>query len=332
MRMMLLLFIAGILLLGFGCPSEENGETVPEGETPEEEGEGPGEEIEPQGENQTGEGPGITHCSDGTPVGECSENQPRICDTYGNLVEDADTCGCPENSVKKGKTCIFNCDDGTRIGECSEEKPYYCNSNAALEERADLCGCPEGYDVYNTTCRNSCEDGTLMGECSEENPPLYCNEEYEMVMNPPLCGCHPWELLRDGKCFDPTSVEYSMNEEIPVEENITMILEDADEMNCDDGLYMRVRLTVENRGAEDIEITPYNFKVFCDERRTGINRPEGCTVADLFRWDDIDAGETETGFVWFKVTGGAGDYHAEYLHKYTPSVLKEFYIAMDEED
>ncbi|MFP3949514.1 MAG: DUF4352 domain-containing protein [Candidatus Micrarchaeia archaeon] len=335
MKMMLLLFIAGILFLGFGCPSEENGETgVSEEELPEEGeiGESDGAEEEIPGENQTGEEPEVTHCSDGTPVGECSENQPKICDKYRNLVDSADICGCPDNSVKRGKTCIFECEDGTKIGECSEEKPYYCNSNAALEERADLCGCPEGYDAYNTTCRNACEDGTLKGECSGENPPLYCNKDYELVMNPPLCGCHPWELLRDRECFDPTSVEYSINDEIPVEENLTMVLEDADEKNCDDGLYMRVRLTVENRGAEDLEITPYNLKVFCDERRTGINRPEGCVVADLFQWDKIGAGKTETGFIWFKVTGGTGDYHAEYLHKYTPTVLKEFYINMDEED
>lgn len=49
-------------------------------------------------------------CSDGTPYGLCSLNQPKYCDKYGILIDKCQDCGCPPENPK----C---CDDGTCIPE-----------------------------------------------------------------------------------------------------------------------------------------------------------------------------------------------------------------------
>lgn len=181
-------------------------------------------------------------------------------------------------------------------------------------------------------CRNACDDGTPKYACSTETPPYYCSGEYEMVMNPLVCGCHPWEFLLEGECFDPSAQNYSIGETIRVSESLSLNVEKAYWESCDDGTYARVQLTVANSGKESVELEEQNFKLFVDTRRAYINRPSGCSVGHLFDWGTLRGGETESGQVWFKVIGGSGDLHSEYLHYYTQSVLKEFYIDLEEED
>lgn len=328
MRLVFALLLVGLLFLGFGCPSEEAPpeETTPEGEVPGEvpEGETPGEVPEEEGN--------ITMCLDGTIVGKCSVTKPKVCDIYGNLIDDAERCGCPENSVKRGSECIFSCEDGTPIGSCSIDQPLYCNSEAVLEEKVSTCGCPPGYDVYGESCRNACEDGTSRYSCSTATSPYYCNEEYELVMNPLVCGCHSWEFLLEGECFDPSAQEYSNKETVRVTETLSFMIDKVYLEGCDDGTYMRIQLTVANSGKESLELNENSFKFFRDDERGEVRRPTGCSVGHMFSWGTLRAGETEAGQAWFRLARGPGDeYHMEYLHYYTPSVLKEFYINLEED-
>jgi hypothetical protein len=272
-------------------------------------------------------------CQDGTRAGECSPTKPKVCDVYGNLVDDAERCGCPENSVKRGSECIYSCEDGTPIGSCSIDQPFYCNSEAMLEEKVSACGCPPGYDVYGESCRNACEDGTSKYSCSTATPPYYCNEEYELVMNPLVCGCQSWEFLLEGKCFDPGAQEYSMGETIRVTETLSVRVDKMELEGCDDGTYMKVQLTVANAGKESVELNENSFKFFRDDERGELRRPTGCSIGHMFDWGTLRAGETESGQVWYRLARGPGDeYHIEYLHYYTQSVLKEFYINLEEDD
>ena len=327
MKALVLVILAGLLLIAFGCPADEAApKEVPETEEPME---APRNEstLFPSTEEN------ITHCQDGTAVGKCSVTKPKICDIYGNLVDDVGSCGCPEKSIKMGNECIFSCDDGTLIGECSSNRPYYCNSKAELEEKASLCGCPLGYDLWDEGCRNTCEDGTAKYVCSAKTPPLYCNGDYELVMNPLVCGCYPWEFLLEGECFDPSSKKYSSGETIRISETLNILVDHAKEKNCGNENYVVLHFTVANSGDETVEIEDYNFKLFRDEYRTAMQNPsKGCTVANLFKWREIPAGKTESGTVWFRIVGGGDIYHVEYVHKYSPSVLKEFYIYIVMED
>lgn len=328
MKLVFALLLVGMLFLGFGCPSEE---VPPEETTPEEEvpGEVPEEEEPEEVPEEEGN---VTECLDGTLVGKCSVTKPKVCDIYGNLVDDAERCGCPENSVKRGSECIYSCEDGTPIGSCSIDQPFYCNSEAMLEEKVSTCGCPPGYDVYGESCRNACEDGTSKYSCSTASTPYYCDEDYELVMNPLVCGCHSWEFLLEGKCFDPSAQNYSKGETLRVTETLSMRIDKVYLENCDDGTYMRIQLTVANSGKESVELEENNFKFFRDDHRGEVRRPSGCSVGHMFRWGTLRAGETEVGQMWFRLARGSGDeYHMEYLHYYTPSVLKEFYINLEED-
>ncbi|MCP4647739.1 MAG: DUF4352 domain-containing protein [bacterium] len=328
MRLVFALLLVGMLFLGFGCPSEEvpPEETPPEEEVPGEVPEGEEPEEVPEGEEN------ITMCLDGTLVGECSVTKPKVCDVYGNLVDDAERCGCPENSVKRGSECIYSCEDGTPIGSCSIDQPFYCNSEAVLEEDVELCGCPPGYDMYNNSCKNACDDGTSKYSCSAATPPYYCDEDYELVMNPLVCGCHSWEFLLEGDCFDPSAQEYSTGETVRVTETLSFMIDKVYLEGCDDGTYMRIQLTVANSGKESLEVEENSFKFFRDKNRGEMRRPSGCGVGHMFGWGTLKAGETEAGQVWFRLARGPGDeYHMEYLHYYTSSVLKEFYVNLEED-
>jgi len=331
MKLVFALLLMGMLFLNFGCPGEETppetgtsaNQTSTEPSTP---GEGEHTLLPTQEEN-------VTHCSDGTNVGECSVTKPKICDVYGNLVDDAGTCGCPENSIQIGNECVYTCEDGTLLEACSGNQPEYCNLQAQLEERASECGCPPGYDVDGEGCRNACSDGTPRYECSSATPPLYCDKGYNLAMNPLLCGCYDWEFLVGGECFDPSNKVYSNGETIRISESLNMRIGDVEEQGCKDGSYAVLELTVANSGDEPVEIENFNFKLFTGERRAYVQNPSGgCTVANLFEWGEIPAGKTESGNIWFKIVGGTGTYHAEYLHWYSPTVLKEFYINIELED
>jgi len=331
MKNLVLFVLAGMLILSFGCPGEEAAPEAPAApespETPAEPAENASTIIPTAQEN-------ITQCADGTKVGACSVTKPKICDVYGNLVDDAESCGCPENSLKAGKTCIYNCEDGTPIGHCSTTQPKYCNADANLIDKASECGCPPGHDVHGETCRNSCEDGTPKNTCSTVAPPYYCDSEYNLTMNPVLCGCHVGEFLLEGECFAPWGQTYFQGETIRITEDVSMKVERIEEKSCKDGTYVSLTLTVSNVGKEPVEINQEMFKLFKDDAtRAYAETPSGgCTVANLYKWGEVNDGETESGVAWFKVIGGSGTYHIEYAHQYSPSVIKDFTIYVGEED
>jgi len=110
--------------------------------------------------------PPVHECRDGTPYGECSQNEtwgrPWYCDK-GTLVENCSVCGCPEGFYCEENICIEipkQCDDGTLYGECSQTRPYYCD-NGTLVENCSVCGCylysycnESGSCQYNQTYEN----------------------------------------------------------------------------------------------------------------------------------------------------------------------------------
>lgn len=319
---LVMLVLAGSLLLLCGCGEEEQP---------------PAPEPAPveSGENDSG-GAGLgpeeneSFCFDGTPIGNCSVNKPKFCDASGNLLDDAEACGCPEGTFKRGSECLEFCADGTPLGECSAEQPNYCNMSAELEERASLCGCPPGYDRDGEGCRNACDDGTPKRMCSEETPPYYCNEDYELVLNPILCGCFEWEFRISGECFDPTAREYVSGEAVRITEDVTVVVENAELLHCDDGSYIRVRLTVSNGGTESFSIAENEFKMYRDGRyRMFIGRPQGCSVSNIYKWGEVAAGSTRYGNVYFKIVGGTGDtYSVQISRLYCESLIKDFNITI----
>lgn len=284
-------------------------------------GEEPPEEI--PGEEE------ITNCDDGTFVGNCSVNKPKICDIFGNLVDDAETCGCPPKSLKAGRECIYACSDQTPLEECSENRPAYCNENAKLENRSSLCGCPEGYDPYNENCRNTCNDTTLKFNCSVKNKPLYCNENYELVKNPPKCGCYEWEMFENNACFDPASKMYSEDETVRINKDVSLMVYDFEELGCGTNAYVRAILTVTNNGETPYFMDNQSFRMKRGNAGLIMERPSGCSAGSTFTWGNVRPGETRKGNVWFLVYGGAGDFYIEYDVPYT-TVLKVFKIDMKE--
>ncbi len=285
-----IILLLGIMMFAFGCGGDGNPlpEPVPqEGTTGN--GSAPVVYEEPPEEN-------VTECYDGTPVGNCSATKPKICDITGNLVDDVETCGCPENAFRSGEKCIYHCSDGTPLGECSEDVPYYCNMSAGLYERASVCGCPEGYGIDGEGCRNACGDGTPKEACSENTPPYYCNGGYELVLNPSLCGCFAWEFMVSGSCYDPTAIQYSNGDTIRLSEGVSAVIDKVEELNCEDSRYLGVRLTIYNNGDEAFVIEEKDVRAYKNNRyRMFTGRPEGCAISSIFRWGEVNAGGEKTG-------------------------------------
>ena len=316
-------------MLSFGCGGEQppaqgnnTGNETPQGNVT------PGGNVTPP-EEPPGEVV-ITNCEDGTFVGNCSASKPKICDIFGNLIDDAETCGCPPKSLPAGRECIYTCSDGTNIEECSADKPYYCNENGKLESISTKCGCPEGYDVLNETCRNTCNDTTVKLTCSVKNKPLYCSEKYELVMNPPKCGCHDWEMFENGGCFNPSGKTYSQGETVRINENVSLKVDDFEEKSCGGNMYGLFVLTVINNGETAYEMKNTTFRLKRGNSGTIFERPkEGCSAGSLYRWGSVSPGETRYGNVWSLVYGGTGDFYIEYDVEY-PTVMKTFKIDFRE--
>jgi len=275
-----------------------------------------------------------TGCIDGTPFGNCSVSQPKICDNAGNLIDDVETCGCPENTFRRGNECLDKCNDGTPLGECSKEKPGYCNMSAEIEELSSLCGCPGGYDRDGEGCRNTCDDGTAKLVCSDASPPYYCNGEYELVMNPILCGCFEWEFRIMGDCFDPTAQEYSDGDVIRITADVSAVIDKVEELACDDSRYIKLRLTVSNGGKGPFVLVEDEVWMYKDRKyRMFIGRPQGCTVANVYNWADVAPGETKAGNLYFKMTSGVGDAYTMQISKvYYGSTMKYFNITFTAEE
>ncbi len=82
--------------------------------------------------NQTNNQTNNQTCSDGTPYGQCSSQQPHIC-SDGLLIDDCGTCGCPSGYVCQ------------QDGSCIES---YCNDK-------DGDGYGEGTSCLGTDCDDS---------------------------------------------------------------------------------------------------------------------------------------------------------------------------------
>ncbi|MBN2121503.1 DUF4352 domain-containing protein [Candidatus Micrarchaeota archaeon] len=323
-----ILLLLGIMLFSFGCGGDDHAppEPLPQEGTADN-GSAPVFEDEPLGEN-------VTECYDGTPVGNCSATKPKACDITGNLVDDVETCGCPENAFQMGDECIYYCADGTPLGECSKDKPYYCNMSAELYEGASICGCPEGYDAEGEGCRNACDDGTAKEVCSEQTPPYYCNREYELVLNPSLCGCFEWEFMVSGSCYDPTAIGYSNGETIRLSEDVSAVIDKVEELDCEDSRYLGVRLTITNNGDEAFAIEESDVRAYKNNRyRMFSGRPEGCAISSIFRWGEVNAGGEKTGRIYFDMGGGIGDTYSMTISRiYYESILRDFNVTLELED
>jgi hypothetical protein len=301
-KFLVMLVLAGALMLSFGCGGD--GDQLPPPEPAPAEGNGTGEVVPVVEENETG-------CLDGTPFGNCSITKPKFCDESGNLINDVEACGCPDGTFRRGNECLDSCEDGTLLGECSPEQPGYCNMSAEIEELSSLCGCPGGYDRDGEGCRNTCDDGTPKLICSDATPPYYCNADYELVINPILCGCFEWEFRIVGECFDPTAQEYGNEDVVRVTEDVNLVIDKVEELHCDDSNYIKLRLTISNGGDEAFSLGENDVRMYREDRyRLFSARPQGgCSVANVYNWADVPAGQTKAGNIYFKLVGGVGDYY-----------------------
>ena len=97
-----------------------------------------------------------TKCSDGTPIDSCSGTKPNYCNSQGELSENAQLCGCPDNFIfdKSSNSCISStCSDGTVVGACSNsDKGKICNSDRVLKSDPLTCGCPAGQKLNGSSC------------------------------------------------------------------------------------------------------------------------------------------------------------------------------------
>ena len=102
-----------------------------------------------------------TQCSDGTSLGSCSRIKPNYCDLQGNLIENAQICGCPDNLVydQSSNSCIVYsrpCSDGTAFLACSKFNiGKICNANGVLVDAPMFCGCPPGEVLNGASCSSS---------------------------------------------------------------------------------------------------------------------------------------------------------------------------------
>jgi len=147
----------------------------------------------------------VLNCTDGTPVQNCSLNKPFFCEKNGNLVENPNVCGCPENKRIYQNKCIptIKCNDGTLDPECSKNKPYQC-VNGTLVKKATICGCPDNYLKKGDDCKliQRCSDGTIYDECSTKKP-LFCSNG-NLINKATVCGCPYGSTIRqEGEnCID----------------------------------------------------------------------------------------------------------------------------------
>ncbi|OIO22994.1 hypothetical protein AUJ65_04630 [Candidatus Micrarchaeota archaeon CG1_02_51_15] len=91
-------------------------------------------------------------CTDGTPWGMCSTNNPLYC-RQGRLIQKASQCGCPSGQTVQGDSCVAStCSEGTPWGECSSiYQGQLCNGGRLVED-AVACGCPSGKVLNDGIC------------------------------------------------------------------------------------------------------------------------------------------------------------------------------------
>ncbi len=98
-------------------------------------------------------------CTDGTPAGMCSTNEPLYCVSNGEssqLIEKATLCGCQigqvQDSTNRNRCVAQTCEDGTSLNACSTNKPLFCTQAGNLVERPQQCGCPSGTQLSGSSC------------------------------------------------------------------------------------------------------------------------------------------------------------------------------------
>lgn len=94
----------------------------------------------------------VTECADGTPVGECSTNQPEYCSLYGILYDECETCYCPSGlDCTFSGHCVdpdFDCSTVPSEGECNNNAPTCFWDGTACSSCTTITSC-DSYTSYN---------------------------------------------------------------------------------------------------------------------------------------------------------------------------------------
>jgi hypothetical protein len=140
-------------------------------------------------------------CSDGTLEKNCSVNKPFYC-AGGELLKNAEKCGCPVNSSLSNGNCVTVCSDGTEMGTCGMTRPDFC-LNGTLVSDPIKCGCIDSrYDIIDNTCIiKRCIDDTGLGGCSKSNISYFCSSGGMLVPDPAKCGCGQGYSLYSSYCW-----------------------------------------------------------------------------------------------------------------------------------
>jgi hypothetical protein len=115
-------------------------------------------------------------CSDGTPYGQCSPQQPKICNN-GVLVDAAQTCGCGAGQIAQGSqcyqanpSCIVSVNPSTvRAGQNADVTVQYQqrSGNGMPTARVD---CGNGQVAY-AQCNGNSQTGTCGIVCNFDSQP-----------------------------------------------------------------------------------------------------------------------------------------------------------------
>lgn len=145
--------------------------------------------------------PSVANCSDGTLEKTCSVTKPMYC-AGGELLKNAEKCGCPANYTMSNGACLKLCPDGTEAGKCGITKPNFCLDGTLVSDPAK-CGCTDSrYDIVNNSCViKRCLDGTTINNCSSTNTTYSCTPEGILSRDPAKCGCEPGYSLYSGDCW-----------------------------------------------------------------------------------------------------------------------------------
>ncbi len=268
-------------------------------------------------------------CSDNTAPDSCSADRPMYCTHNSTLIEKASACGCPANATRSGDACLSRCLDGTNASECSVAKPLYCSEALSLVDDPYRCGCPSGTVLLGGTClAANCVDGTPAGQCAS-SPPNYCNESLQIVLNPGKCGCNSGRIATpDGfNCVTPRTYAYQEDKDFYPAPGIKMRIRNSEHMECDNGDYLLLDLSITNEGADPVSFSTAQFpslQVFSNGgyKWLSVEYPVNdsrCSEPARFAWNaPIQPGSRSAGIVWYKLLNWKDDasYYAYYT---TPS-------------
>ena len=125
-------------------------------------------------------------CTDGTRDGRCSITQPKYCED-GNLIEDCDSCGCPnllkQTCLESGRCCVRESESCDGSLPCCNDRYYYCDGEC--KQFNELCDDGEDNDGDGDI---DCEDSECEGYCSTVDKPKRC-EGGNWVNNCDECSC-----------------------------------------------------------------------------------------------------------------------------------------------